>query len=121
VVAKHFNAVQTLQAVRRISTLMAFDADLADVASLCGSTTPLAARVETLFANLRGPVAASIKAGFHAKGQRKAAVRLYRLLPAVVAISASNTAIATELRMDAAALVITAGAGAPLGKLPKLR
>ncbi len=121
VLAKHFDAVATLSAVRRVSTLMAFDANLSEIAGGCAPTRPLAAGIETLYEGVGGPVAASLKAGFHPRGQRRAAVALFKLLPAVIAISESNVAIASGLQLSTVTLVIPDGADAPLGKLPKLR
>lgn len=121
VVAKSFDSVRTLQAVRRISTLMAFDGDLVDVAGSCASTEPMTASIETFFSKADAAVTASLKAGFERKGQRRAAASLFKLLPSVVAISEANLAVASGLGLSTVALVVPEGAGAPLGKLPKFK
>jgi hypothetical protein len=120
IVVPAFDAAKTLAAMRRVSELMTAETKLPDVVRGCPSADALASSIEAFQAKAAVAVQKAIAAGFAARGQRRAAVTMFKLLPTIIEISNENVAIATQRGLEATALVVSPEDAAPLGKLPKL-
>ena len=118
--ASRFDAARTLGVVRRVSSFIRFDADLPAILASCQATEAIAPQVADLEKKAATPIAASLHAMFAPKGQRHAARALFKLLPAVLAISDEVQAIAAGLAIVIAPPTIPNGSTDPLGQLPRL-
>jgi hypothetical protein len=120
ITAKTFDAAETLGAVRRVSSLTEFDIGLEQAVAGCPATASLQDGIGALDAKLATGIDASLLAGFARRGQRRAAVKLWKLLPSVLALSVATRSIASSLGVTVGTPVIPPDSTTPTGKLPKL-
>lgn len=120
ITAKSFDAVQTLNAVRRVSSLTEFDIGLEQAVAGCAATASMQDGIGALDAKLTTGIDASLLAGFARRGQRRAAVKLWKLLPSVLALSVATGSIASTLGVTVGTPVLPPDSTTPTGKLPKL-
>lgn len=116
-----FDAWEALQAIRRISALVAFDSSLQTETLDCDQTTELTSAFEELRRRASLAVARALSLPINdAHGLRDAAVDLFSLLPDFLALSKLAEHAAVDRGYQVAFADVGADAAAPLGSLPPL-
>lgn len=119
IVATSFDAYDTLVATRHVSEIVASGGELSSRVGGCESALALVAPVEHLLEQASEALENAL-AATDANAQRDAVVRLFGLLPDVLAISQNAKSTGDSLAIDVAAATVPTGADRPVGSLPPL-